>query len=59
MTPIEECPQVFQSLKVHVDRLAELLNAPYPDVDPWLECVIFHSAAIRDIYETQNLRHAR
>jgi hypothetical protein len=50
MTPIEECPEIFQQLKVHVDRLGSLLKAPEPGLWSWMECVAQEVKAIHDIY---------
>jgi hypothetical protein len=50
MTPIEECPQIVQQLKVHVDRLADLLKAPEPGLWSWMECVAQEVKAIHDMY---------
>jgi hypothetical protein len=50
MTPIEQCPQIYQTLAVHVASLSALLREPEPGLWSWAECVAQEAAAIAKLY---------
>jgi hypothetical protein len=50
MTPIEQCPQIYQTLAVHVARLSALLREPEPGLYTWGDFVAGEVAAIAKLY---------